>query len=435
VRQLPRWPYTWTDFITYYNASLAVRHGADPYVPVAHWIHSYKPGQGWDAVYYVYTPAFALLLIPLTYLPYPAAFLIWEVCSVACLVGAVYCCIRVAALKTSLSEMLLLAAAASLWIVVRLEYNWGEADIFVLLFVAAAFWARFARGPVVAGVLLAIACSTKVPMLALVLFLLWKREFKFALSTIAAFLVMLIGPFVVLGAQAWRDQLTVWQFWSTQYVAFIDNQSPKGVLARLFTINPHTHPILLAPGLVTVLWLAIVAAVALIAAAVVRPCPLERDIRSLMELGVAITAMLLASPLTEYIYTVLLVIPMLGVYALVRQKGLLSPSAQRIAAWLFLAWLVPCMPIQHIEFYFGGLMGHRAALDPVFDLLAPTFLYVMIGVLALQLYALRQVSGRPVREAIRRVIVDAPVLGQQWMAHSRAAFVSILMSQSSPRQS
>jgi hypothetical protein len=190
----------------------------------------------------------------------------------------------------------------------------------------------------------------------------------------------------------------------------------------------------LAPGLVTVVWLVIVAVVTLVAAVVVRRCPLARDTRSLLELGVAVMALLLVSPLTEYIYTVLLVIPLLGIYGFVRQRGLRSPAVWRIAACLVIAWLVLCMPIQHIEFYFGGLMGRHPALDPVYDLLAPTFLYVMIGILALQLYTVRQVSGRPLGEAIRSFIAEAPGQSHQLVAAALTALTSLRTRRPSPQQ-
>jgi len=53
-----------SDFYSYYNAALALRHGANPFAPVASWMRTYVPGSELRASYYVYAPSFALLIVP-----------------------------------------------------------------------------------------------------------------------------------------------------------------------------------------------------------------------------------------------------------------------------------------------------------------------------------------------------------------------------------
>ena len=72
--------------------------------------------------------------------------------------------------------------------------------------------------------------------------------------------------------------MDIWTFWSNQYASFIDNQAFKGVLVRLFTINPYVPPILDAPLLATTLWLALAAGVALLLITVIKPRPLQSDL-------------------------------------------------------------------------------------------------------------------------------------------------------------
>jgi hypothetical protein len=419
VRQwnVPGWPITQSDFFTYYNAALAVRHGANPFAPVAAWIHSYTPGSPHIANYFVYTPAFAGLLVPFTLLPFPVAYTLWGACNLGFLIGAVFFALDAAGVRPSVYHLLPLAVAASLVSPVRIEYNWGQVDIFLLFLVCAALAARMRNRRLLAGMLLAVACVTKPPLLALVALLLWKREFRLALGTFVSFLGLLLVPFIWLGDQALRDQLTIWQFWSNQYVSFIDNDAPKGVLARLFMLNPYVRPLFVAPTLVTALWLVVVAVVAILTVAVVAPRPLRRDARSLMEIGVTLTAILLISPLTEYIYVILLIQPLLALYLLLRAVDWRSPRYRGVAIGLAALWLLLCLPLQHIEYFLLPRMSTMSFMAHVYVLLAPAYLYVTVALFALQLHALHRVSGLSTRMALRQLIQRASPLARRLRAH------------------
>jgi glycosyltransferase involved in cell wall biosynthesis len=396
-----------SDFYTYYQAALVVRHGGNPFAPVAAWISGYHPGSDLIASYYVYAPLFALLIVPFTLLPFQMAFTLWGLCNLVFLLGAVYALLRVAGIQPSLTSVLLLTTAASLLTTVRIEYYWGQADILLLFLVCAGMWARVARRSAVAGIVLGLACVIKPPLLVLVPFLLWKRELRLAAVTTGAFLAMLLAPFIWLGGVAWRDQLAIWRFWSNEYIPFIDNQSPKGVLARLFTYNAYVRPLVDAPVLVTLLWLVVVGLVVVVTAAVTAPRPLQRDGRSLLEVGVVISAMLLISPLTEYIYLTLLVFPLLALYVLLRQSDWRAPGWRALATWLVLSWALLCLPLQQVEYFFWPRMSaSRPPVADLYTLLAPAFLYTLIAFMALQLYALRLVTGRTTRSAVHALFTD-----------------------------
>lgn len=395
-----------SDFHSYYIAALAVRHGADPFTPAVTWIASYKPGVPFVASYYVYTPFFALLIVPFTWLSYPTAFVVWGLCNLAFLVGSVYACLRAAGIAPTWLRVLALSAAASLLMSIRFEFQWGQADLLVLFCVSAAFWACQERRPILAGVLLAVACVTKPPLLVLVPFLLWKREIRFAIAASVSFLALLLAPFLLIGGQALRDQFTIWQFWSNQYVSFIDNQAPKGVLARLFTVNPNVHPLFVAPILVTLGWLMVVAVVAMLTAAVVRPEPLRRDIPSLLEVGLVLTALLLISPLTEYIYLTLLVLPLLMLYVLLEHADWRGsrPQWRAVFIGLLAVWLLLVLPIQHIEYFFWPHMSTPSPIAALYVLLGTPHLYVLAALFALQLYVQGIVLGRSLRQSLRRLL-------------------------------
>jgi glycosyltransferase involved in cell wall biosynthesis len=406
---------TSSDFFSYYQAAQAVRHGVNPFVSVAAWIQSYTAGSPLRASYYVYAPFFALLVVPFTFVPFPLAFALWGVANVAFVIGAVYCLLSVAGMRISRTSVLVFAAAVSLLSTVRLEFNWGQADIFLLFLIAAAFWLRQVRGAGVAGVLLAIACVTKPPLLALLVFLLWKREFKFAVVASVGSLAMLFVPFLWLGGQAFNDQIAIWRFWSTQYVSFIDNQSPKGVLSRLFTVNSNGHPLIVAPALMTTLWLLVCAATVLCAATVVAPSRLRRDPRTLVELGVAVSAVLIISPLTEYIYLTLLVVPLLGLVALLRAGDWRAPRWRMVLLGFVTCCGLLFVPLQRIEYFFWPRMRTPSVLGDLYVILAPAFLYVLVALFGLQLHALHVYTGSTLSGNIRRLLGNVPAVVHDWM--------------------
>lgn len=378
------------DFYSYYQAALAVRSGGNPFVGVATWIHGYAPGDPLVATYYVYAPFFAFLLVPLTIVPYEAARVIWALLTMAFLLAAIYAALRAAGERPSTLSVLALGAAASLMAFVRLEFQWGQADVLLLFLLCAALWARNANRTTLAGILLAVACVTKPQLLVFVAYLLWKREYRFAAVTSGGFVVFLLAPFALLGGDALRDQLSVWSFWSNQYVSFIDNQAPKGVLARLFTINPNTHPVIVAPWLMTTLWLAIVVSVVALIVALVRSSRRKDDAATFLEVGLVVTGMLLISPLTEYIYLTLLVVPLVALYALARQHWGKGRPFYIIGIGTAVIWALTWLPLQNIEYAFWQRMLAGSPATPLYVFLAVPYLYVVIAVFVLNIYAIRQ---------------------------------------------
>lgn len=383
-----------SDFHSYYQAALNVRNHMDPLAPVAGWIASYHAGQQFIASYFVYTPFFALLIVPFTILPLGAAYVLWGLCNAAFLFGAIHAIQRSAGMRFTPVSTFVLTTIAALLPPVRFEFTWGQADVFLLFIFCAAIWARQEGHPRLGGILLAVACVTKPQLLLVVAVLLWKREFRMAVAAIIAFPVMLLLPLLWLGGQTFADQLTVWQFWSNGYVPFIDNMAPKGLLARLFTINPSAHPLFVAPILVTLGWLAVVAVVGLLTLAMISTRRLRRSTYSMLELGLVVSATLLISPLTEYIYLTLLVFPMVSVYILLSQVEWRTGMYRTMAIALAVFTVVICLPLQRIEYFFWPRMATHSVLSALYILLGAPYLYVFVAYFVLHLFILRLVSGQ-----------------------------------------
>lgn len=382
--------FGWSDFQSFYGAALAVRSGADPYLPAIAWINAYQPtgnGSQFGTKVFVYAPFFALLLTPMTFLPQYLALTIWDFLNVGFLVGTVYFAVSAAGIRMRWAALIALAGAASLVQAVHKEWFLGQTDVFILFLIMLSFWTRTRSRTAVAGVILGIACAIKPTMGLLLPFLLWKREFRYAIAAGASGAVLLLAPFLWLGSGVWNHQLTIWAFWSNQFVAQAHNDSLKGVLTRLFTANPVVRPIVVAPGLVTAGWAIVIVAVGLCAAALVTPSPIKRNLLSLLELGLVMEAVFLVSPLTEWPYLLMLIVPLVGcvlwvaaAYARGVHDGLVGAAVATIAVWVALIG-----PAGFIEYRLVDHWGRPGLSADAFVILAPIYLYVLIGAFFLQL--------------------------------------------------
>lgn len=377
---------------------------------------------------YVYSPLFALLLVPFTWLPYGTALLIWEICNLAFLAAAVYALLRAGGKRPSVLIVVIAVTALSFISVVRTELFWAQADLFVLFSLCVAFWLRQERRPVIAGLFLALACLTKPALLVFLPFLLWKREFRFATAAVGFFVALFLGPIAWLGGRTLSDQLAIWNFWSNQYVTMIDNTSLKSVFARLFAPNPVSYPLFDAPMLVTALWLITTVLVLVPILAFVQPQPLRNDARSIVEIGLVITAMLLISPFTEYEYLTLLIIPMLSAYMYLSSRIIWKDKKFRtITAFTIVLSILMYLPLHDIEWAAAAHMGIKSAIGALYVLLAVPYLYVLVAYLLLQIVILRHASGQRLLGAIRRVprSLLSPPLQEDYAAPRIAAGANV----------
>lgn len=388
------------DFTTYYKAALDVRAGANPFGATIAWIHSYTPGSQIKGSYFVYTPFFALLLVPLTLLPLAAAATLWGVLNLASLAGATYACFRAVAVRPTALGVAGVVAAASLVGSVRKDLYFGQANIFILSLLCFMLWALLSRRSAWAGVLLAVACAIKPPLLILVAFFLWKREFRVICVAVVTFLALLLGPFVYLGGHVWHDQLTIWRFWSNMYVSYIDNESAKGLLARILDINPYIRPLVHAPELATALWLLLALTMALLTVVSVAPVRMARDLRSLLELGLVLTALLVVGPLTEYYYLTVLLLPLMTIGILLGAKARAPLRREKIFLGIVVLWMVFCLPLQNIEYFFSARMQASSLVVYIYAIAAAPLLYCLLVCFALQLWAILHITGRSVRSVV-----------------------------------
>jgi hypothetical protein len=409
-RQVAPQPYQAPDFHNTYRASTALRDGTDVYEHALAWVDGYKRGDKLTDQYF-YAPTYAILLIPLTYLPYQTAIVVWGSCLACFLCIAIYALFRAAGERPGLWLVLLIAAAASVMGAVRAEYFLGQANLFMLACLCTAILARQSQRPLLAGALLALALVTKPMLLLIAGFLFWKREFKFAFATVGAFAVLLLAPFLWLGSDALGHLLKLWRFYGSQYLSFSENITPRGMLERLFTVNPFVQPVADAPAVASVVWLVLFAIMLFILLAVVAPRPIRREPAALVEFGAILSGLMVVSPLTEPPYLVLLILPMTATLIYLRSVRWQEPPALWAAVGLLAVWVAEIVPRSLIEPHIWANLDKTDPLQTVLlVLLAPTHFYILLTTLLLQLYVLRLASGRTTSKSMARLVHEGPAL-------------------------
>jgi hypothetical protein len=410
VRQVSPQPFQAPDFRNTYRAATALSEGTDIYAPAVEWVSTYKRGQPLTDQYF-YAPTYALLLTPLTLLDYQTAIAVWGAFLLVFMCIAIYALFRATGPPPSLALVLGIAALASLMSAVRAEYFLGQANLFMLACICSAIWARQTGRPVLAGCLLAVALVTKPMLLLTTGFLIWKREFAFAFTTIAGFFVLLLAPFLWLGGDALTDLLTLWNFYSSQYLSFSENITPRGMFERLFTVNPFVQPLFEMPILARALWLVVVAIVFVILFSIITPRPMKRDGRTLVEFGAILSGLMLVSPLTEPPYLVLLIMPLVA--TIIYLRGV--EWSVRPFIWVAIAvagiWFLELVPRSLVE---PRIWASFSKTDPyqsaLIVLLAPTHFYILLATFVLQVYVLTIESGSSLMTAVSRFVRTSPTL-------------------------
>ena len=409
-RQVSPQPYQAPDFHNTYRASTALRDGTNVYEHALAWVNGYKRGDKLTDQYF-YAPTYAMLLIPLTYLPYQTAIAVWGTCLAFFLCLAIYALFRAAGGDAPIWLVLLVAAAASMMSAVRAEYFLGQANLFMLACMCLAIWARQAQRPLLAGALLALALVTKPMLLLIAGFLFWKREFKFAFATVGGFAVLLLAPFAWLGAEAFGHLLKLWRFYGSQYLSFSENITPRGMLERLFTVNPFVEPIAEAPGVAVAVWFVLFAVMLFTLLAVVAPRTIKREPASLLEFGAILSGLMIVSPLTEPPYLVLLILPMTATLIYLRSVRWTESPARWGTVGLVAVWFAELVPRSLIEPHIWANLDKTDPVQTVFlVILAPTHFYILLATFVLQLFLLRVASGQTTAVSMSRLVREGPRL-------------------------
>ncbi|MBX3460866.1 MAG: DUF2029 domain-containing protein [Planctomycetes bacterium] len=149
--------------------------------------------------HYLYPPAFAAWLAPLSALPRNTAFTVWNVLIVG-LYGATFLVLRRAMAKARIREFRARALLSALAVspILLIELYFGQVNVLVLFLVVLALHARLNGKPASAGLIIAIAAGVKVLPVVLLFMAMHGKWQRIAAGFAAGILVVIASPWAVL---------------------------------------------------------------------------------------------------------------------------------------------------------------------------------------------------------------------------------------------
>lgn len=313
------------DFQDYKFAAQQIATGGDPY---ANFIRTRVP---WDWSLnsgYIYPPAFAATLVPLTWISNDLAVRLWLLVIELAVVVSLLIIYRSIG-PPSRAELLALVAVLVTFFPLINSAMTGTMNALILLLLAGAWAAWRSRRDVPSGVMTAVAAVFKLFPLALVPYLAWRRHWKLLAAMMLTGGAGILAGLLVTGLDHnlyyYREILPH----ISSGTGFRENQSIAGVTARLCA--PATAENGGDAGwcgrlLDWPLVLALLAAVLIVA---------NRATRSGLEFALAIAALPLISTVTWSFHLVILILPI----ALLIRGVFTSKTSRRATRLLVIAWL------------------------------------------------------------------------------------------------
>lgn len=230
----------------------AVRHGffdLKVYYGALHfWVHDHgeiydylKPGTQYG---FTYPPFAALVMLPMAYLPWPAAITVSVAATVLVSAVLVWWLLAPVAGRAGWTRWFVLAVAlclAAAFEPMRETVNFGQVNMLLLFLVAVDLLRLLPAGNRWAGVGIGLATAIKLTPGVFIVYLLITRRFRAAgtaVAAAAAATLLAAAVFPDAAREFWTSAL-----WNTDRVgelAFVSNQSLRGVVARLDPEHPST---------------------------------------------------------------------------------------------------------------------------------------------------------------------------------------------------
>jgi len=313
------------DFQDYLFAAQQVATGGDPY---ANFVRNHVP---WDwslSSGYLYPPAFAVTLIPLTWISNDLAVRIWLLLIQAAVLASLLIIYRVTG-RPSRAELLALVAVLTTFFPLANTVLAGTMNslLLLLLTMAWACWQR--RRDVAGGVLIGAAAVFKLFPAALLPYLAWRRHWKLLAAAAATGLA---GVGLGLAVTSLDHNIYYFREMLPHLAAgtgYRENQSLAGVAARI--CDPNTANAGGSAGWCGRLidWPAVLVLLA------IEWRMTSRVSRSGLEFALAVTALPLISSVTWSFPLVILILP---ITLLIRRALSGQMSRGQIRA-LLLAWV------------------------------------------------------------------------------------------------
>lgn len=264
------------DFAVFYQAGLRLRAGESIYADTAAFKAALDSGTfnlkddiAWP---YAYPPLPAILMAPMTFLPYDVAATGWTLLNIGLLVaGSILVVAALSRLEGATAPHAAPLVAAALAALIyfypaEVALRLGQLEIVQFFLIALAFWLLMIDRDMSGGAILGLATALKLFPGALIGLLLWQRRWQAAVAGLAVGMAGLMVGYSVIG---WRELPTYLAFTSAYtaggMLAFPFNQSLTAFWTRNLTANLFSESLrgLDQPALARMLSLASIAAVGL----------------------------------------------------------------------------------------------------------------------------------------------------------------------------
>jgi hypothetical protein len=324
----PYWK-TNTDFGGYLRASTAYMNGED--------IYAYQPcpcnllyGTREVLDKYPYPPLFAALLIPLTITGDIAARYLWLTISLGCIIGSLILLLRGFGTRIVWPWIALAFAIICMSRIGRSDLYHGQVNFLLMFLITLGLWCYSKGKHSAAGILLGIAFVIK-PFLGIILiYFLWRRQWRTAFTSALTGGMLLMLSFVPLvltqGPSIIQGWLTTSAYYTSGAVAARpDNYSLNGLLLRLFNTNYFTTPWFENAALARILSVALIVFLFVMFARALLPQPRwptalrETPALLLAEVGLLVGLTMTYGPMTERDHFFMLVPGLVGVILLAQQ--------------------------------------------------------------------------------------------------------------------
>jgi alpha-1,2-mannosyltransferase len=348
----------------------------------------------WNA----HPPTSVLLGLPLAWLDYPDAVLVWNLVSLAALLASV--CLIVQALKVPFSIWSIVPIVTLLFLCYPLREHLIEGQInLVLLLLLTGTWVAERSGrDVWAGILLGTATAIKLFPALLLLYFVLRRQWRTVASTLVSLAAITALTALVLGMETFQDYVrevlprVAWfrVGWSNASLPGFWSKLLDGEMEHLrpwWRVEPLWH----SPTLARAGALLSCAALLVLLARAVRQARSRADLDQTFAL--AVTAMLLAAPVAWENYLVILLLPMVLVWAGLPPSG--KMRLLLLLIWVAL-WVLP--PVAIFMLLIPG--GHPwGVAGPVHTLTVLSFqCYALVGLFLLGFKVARSGASRAEEE-------------------------------------
>jgi hypothetical protein len=282
-------------------------------------------------------PTAVLLALPLGFLDYPDAVLVWNLLSLAALLLSLWLVARALSIPVSRWSVAPLIALLLLCTPFLAQMFYGQLNL-VLLLVLTGIWIAHRSGrPMWAGALLGLAVAIKLFPAFLFVYFLLQRQWKTVSVGILSLLVVTALTAAVLGTDTYR----IYALEVIPKVALFRgswlNASIPGFWTKLcHPQNSCTEPLYGSVAMArTGTWLSCGVVVAVLARLLVRDRERAEKDRSF---ALTLTAMLLVSPVTWNHYALLLLVPLAVAWTRLPAANL---ARMTFLAVVFILWLRP----------------------------------------------------------------------------------------------